>query len=222
MKPQQFKKYRNRSEAGKVLSHLLQAYYKDLNTWVLALPRGGVPIAVEIARNLALPLDICLVRKLGLPYDPELAIGAVSINNVVFLNPEMLANFAIEKTVLEKIIDDELNVLANRNKIFRGMRPWPNLEQKTVILVDDGMATGATMQAAINVIKQYHPKSIILALPVAEKTACQKLNRLVDKVICPLLPNNFISVGQWYENFNQVSDHEVTALLKPFYHHFKC
>jgi putative phosphoribosyl transferase len=203
----------NRTIAGKELAKALRNYQDIENTIVLALPRGGVPVAFEIAQELNAPLDLMLVRKLGTPHYPELAMGAIAGNNIRVLNPQVIHNYDISEAQIEKVEKAERQELERRAVAYRGERPYPDLNDKIVILVDDGLATGATMHAAIDAVHLQNPRSIVVAVPVAPPDSINALRRKVDEVICPLEPAQFSSIGQWYEDFSQVSDEVVTKLL---------
>jgi putative phosphoribosyl transferase len=207
------KKFSDRFEAGKILSKELKSYEKKLNVIVLALPRGGVPVAYEIAKSLSVPLDVFIVRKLGMPGHEELAIGAIAMGGVTVFNDELLKTLYVPQSAINEVKQSELKELDRRNRIYRDNRPFPDLRNKTVILVDDGIATGATMRAAIKALRQLKPAIIILAIPVASPSTYLEMAKLVEKIICPLKPDDFYAVGQWYENFSQTTDKEVCALL---------
>lgn len=204
----------DRRHAGKVLAEELYAYLHTPDLIVLALPRGGVPVAYEIAKRLAAPLDVLVVRKLGVPGHEELAMGAIGMQNSIVLNQDILEELAISKTVCDRVIAEEKKELARREIRYRGMRPFPSLENKTVVLVDDGMATGATMCAALKTVRVQKPKQIVVAVPVAAMSVCEKIATQVDAFICPLRPVLFQSVGFWYEDFSQTTDAEVYELLQ--------
>lgn len=205
-------KFIDRYEAGKRLAKQLKDYAHRSDVIVLALPRGGVPVAYEIARALSAPLDVFLVRKLGVPGQEELAMGAISETTVIF-NEEVVSAFNISKEAMDRVIQFEQQELRRREKIYRGNRPFPNLEGKAIILVDDGIATGATMDVAIQSLRKHHPASIVLAVPVSEITIYKKMSEMVDQVVCLLRPYVFYAVGEWYEDFPQTTDAEVQMLL---------
>lgn len=208
------KQFSNRYEAGKVLATHLQEFAHNKKAIILALPRGGVPVAYEVALALSLPLDICLVRKLGLPGHEEYAMGAIAFGGTVMFNESIIDELKIDQDSIAKVLTAEQKELIRRELLYRGKRSFPELLGKTIILVDDGIATGSTMRAAVEALKQHKPASIIIAVPVAASSTCEEMAKLVDKVICPLKPNPFHAVGLWYNDFAQTSDEEVIALLK--------
>jgi putative phosphoribosyl transferase len=206
-------RFHDRTEAGKLLAAQLNEYADRSDVWVLGLPRGGVPVAYEIAQALNLPLDICLVRKLGVPGQPELAMGAIAPDEVMVLNHGVLNSLEISRRALQHVIEDERQELERRDRAYRENRPEPNVEGKTVILVDDGIATGSTLRAAIATLRQKSPQAIVVAVPVAPASACESLRAIVDKVICLNTPEPLNSIGIWYVDFSQTSDQEVRHLL---------
>lgn len=206
-------KFVDRTEAGQILATKLKAYAKRTDTIVLGLPRGGIPVAFEVARALHLPLDICLVRKLGVPGHKELAMGAIASDGVRVLNYDVISQLGISSKTIDEVAAKELRELQRRDRLYRGDRPSPNLKDSTVILVDDGIATGASIRAAIAVIQEEQPQSIIVAIPVAPSSTCDELRDEVDKVICLMTPEPFYSVGLWYDYFTQTTDEEVHKLL---------
>lgn len=207
-------KFRNRYKAGVVLASYLQEFAHRKDVIILALPRGGVPVAYEVATALSLPLDICLVRKLGLPGHEEYAMGAIAFGGTVILNESVVSELNLERALIDEVLKKEQKELIRREHLYRGSRPFPDLSGKTIILVDDGIATGSTMRAAVAALKKHHPTSIVIAVPVAAFSTCEEMSELVDKVICPLTPIQFHAVGLWYEDFSQTSDDEVIELLK--------
>lgn len=207
-------KFFDRHEAGRVLAEQLKPYSKSSNAIVLALPRGGVPVAYEIAKALSIPLDVFIVRKLGVPGHEELAMGAIATGGMIVFNEEIVRDLHISKPAIDQVIQSEQQELQRRELSYRGNRPFPTLQNKTIILVDDGIATGATMRAAIKALHQQNPSKMIMAVPVAAFETCVEMEKLVDKIICPLKPHQFYAVGAWYENFPQTSDEEVFELLK--------
>lgn len=207
-------KFFNRREAGVVLAQYLKEFANKPNVIILALPRGGVPVAYEIATALSVPLDVFIVRKLGMPGHEELAIGAMASGGTIFFNDSMMSQLNLDRFSIQHVIKNEQEELLRREHLYRGGRPFPNLEEKTIILVDDGIATGATMKAAIQALRQHKPTSIVIAVPVAAYSACEEMAPLVEEIVCPLKPIDFYAVGLWYENFPQTSDNEVIELLK--------
>lgn len=207
-------KFIDRQDAGIVLAELLKDFVHQSNAIVLALPRGGVPVAYEVAQALSLPLDIIIVRKLGVPGYEELAMGAMASGGTVIFNESLLNQLNLEKASIDAVLESEQKELMRREHLYRGNRPFPELLDKTIILVDDGIATGSTMHAAVMALRKYKPAAIIIAVPVAAHDTCEKMAKIVDRIICPLKPINFYAVGLWYENFSQVSDSEVIELLE--------
>jgi putative phosphoribosyl transferase len=207
------KKYNNRTEAGKILTEQLKEYANRADVIVLALPRGGVPVAYEIAQTLAVPLDVFIVRKLGMPGQEELAIGALAMDGSTVFNDDLLRLMPFPPEIIDEIIASEKIELARRISLYRGNQPLPHLENKIIILVDDGIATGATMRAAITVLQKQSLKKLIVAVPVAALDTAKEIAAMVDQFICPLTPELFYSVGSWYSDFPQTTDTEVIALL---------
>lgn len=209
-------RYTDRRAAGQILADALKKYAENPNVLILALPRGGVPVAAEIARALHLPLDVFIVRKLGVPDYPELAMGAVASGDVIYLNSAILRQHAVSETALQKVIAAEQLRIQQREQLWHGGRALPALSDKTIILVDDGLATGATMQVAITALRRVHPARIIMAVPVGAHDTVQKLTPAVDEVVCPLQPIDLNAVGAWYVHFEQTEDSEVTQLLAQY------
>jgi putative phosphoribosyl transferase len=205
--------YKNRSQAGRELAEALQPYANRPDVLILALPRGGVPVAYEVAKALNIPLDLMLVRKLGLPGHEELAVGAIATGGIRVLNTEVIEGMAISEAQIERIAAAELQELRRREKTYRGERPNAEVQGHGVIVIDDGLATGATMQAAIAAIRQQRPAEILVAVPVAPKDTVALLRNQADAVICPATPEPFLGVGRWYEDFTQITDAEVRDLL---------
>jgi len=201
-------------DAGRFLARELGSYRNRDDIVVLALPRGGVPVAHEIARELNAPLDVFLVRKLGFPGHEEFALGAIASGGVRVLNPQAFQIAQFSEREIDEIAEKELHELERREQSYRGNRPIPEVRKKTVILVDDGLATGSTMRAAVQALRQLGPDRIIVAVPVGSGDACELLSREADEVICAAIPEPFNSVGQWYENFSQTSDEEVHDILE--------
>jgi putative phosphoribosyl transferase len=206
-------RFRNRTDAGQQLAQALKTYANRADVLVLGLPRGGVPVAYEVAKALSAPLDICIVRKLGVPGHKELAMGAIASGGVRVLNYDVLGWLQIPSKTIDEVAERELRELQRRDRTYRGERPQPEIKDRTILLVDDGLATGSTMRAAIAVLKAQHPKEIIIAVPVAPTDVCQELRAEVEKVICLATPEPFYAIGLWYENFAQTTDEEVCALL---------
>lgn len=205
--------FRDRRQAGQALARLLARFHRAANTIVMALPRGGVPVAAEIAQALQLPLDICLVRKLGVPWQPELAMGAVATGGVKVLNGELIGDLAIPQADIDREVALERIELDRREKAYRGDQPRPDLRDKTVILVDDGIATGATAAAAIEASRLLGAKHVVIAVGVAAKSSLARLLGTADEVVCVLEPQHLSSIGEWFEDFSQVTDAEVRRLL---------
>src|SRR5260221_144605 len=210
MKPRFF---RDRREAGRVLAEKLAAYAHRPEVIVLALPRGGVPVAAEVARALGAPLDVFVGRKLGVPGPEELAMGAVASGGVRVVNDAAVTGLGIPRYVVDAVTAQEQQELARRERDYRGGRPPPDVRGKTVILVDDGLATGATMHAAIAALRRLQPARIVVAVPTASPDTCEKLRAEVDEVICAITREPFHAVGLWYEDFAQTTDQEVRDLL---------
>ncbi len=204
----------DRREAGRKLAEHLHAYNERPDVLVLALPRGGVPVGFEIARKLNLPLDVFLVRKLGVPWHPELAMGAVASGGFQTLNPEIIASLKVDGAQILHAIQREEQLLKHREHLFRGDRPMPPLEGRTLIVVDDGLATGSSMRAAIAALRSLNPKRIVVAVPVSSRATWHELNALVDEGVCLATPEPFWAVGQWYMDFSPTTDEEVKELLQ--------
>jgi len=210
MKPERF---RNRTDAGRQLAEKLAAYANRPDVLVLALPRGGVPVAVELARALGAPLDVFLVRKLGVPGYEELAMGAVATGGVRVLNDEIVRGLGISEHEIDAVVARELRELSRHDRLYRSDRPPSDVAGRTVILVDDGLATGATMRAAIAAVRQQQPARIVVAVPTASPDTCEALKAEADDVVCAMTPEPFLAVGHWYEDFTQTTDDEVRELL---------
>jgi len=205
--------FRDRKHAGEMLAALLGSYRGRAETLLLALPRGGVPVAAAVARALALPLDVLPVHKIGAPSEPELAVGAVAADGFVVLDEEAIAAMQISRTALESVIAGEREELLRRERLYRGDRPPLALEGQTAILVDDGLATGYTMLAAIRAVRRQRAASVVVAVPVAPQETLDRLRAEADEVVCVDIPPRLVAVGQFYENFNQVSDQQVREEL---------
>jgi putative phosphoribosyl transferase len=206
--------YRNRIEAGKYLATQLAHYADRDDLLVLALPRGGVPVAFEVAKTLRAPLDIFLVRKLGVPGREELAMGAIATGGVRVLNDDVVEYLRIPSGVIDSVAASELRELERRELAYRGNRPEPEVRGKTVILVDDGLATGSTMRAAVAALRQQSPARIVVAVPVSAPQTCDEYRMGADEIICAITPEPFLGVGQWYRDFSQTTDEEVSDLLE--------
>ncbi len=207
------KRFRDRREGGRLLAGKLTADANRPDVLVLALPRGGVPVAYEVARALQAPLDVFLVRKLGVPGHEELAMGALATDGVPILNEEVVEALRIPGSIIDEVAAEELEELKRRERLYRGSRPPPDLRDRTVILVDDGLATGATMRAAIRALRQQQPARIVVAVPTASPYTCEALRAEVDEVVCAMTPRPFFSLGHWYDDFTQTTDEEVRRLL---------
>src|SRR6195256_2341357 len=205
--------FRDRREAGRLLATKLAAYANRPDVLVLALPRGGVPVAYEVARAVGAPLDVFVVRKLGVPGYEELAMGAVATGGVRVLNDQLIQRLGIPDHVINAVTARERQELARRERLYRDGRPPPDISGRTVILVDDGLATGATMQAAIEALRQQNPARIVVAVPTASPDTCEEMKAKADDVICAITPQPFQAVGRWYRDFSQTTDEEVEALL---------
>lgn len=206
--------FKDRREAGRVLANRLTAYAGRPDVLVLALPRGGVPVAFEVAEALDAPLDVFLVRKLGLPGQEELAMGAIASGGVRVLNDYVVQALQIPKEVIDAIAAREQDELERRERAYRGNRPPPDVRGRTVILVDDGLATGATMRAAVAALRQERAGRIVVAVPVASPDVCAELGREVDEIVCLETPEPFYAVGYWYQDFSPTTDEEVRDLLE--------
>jgi len=207
------KLFRNRREAGHLLAAHLREYADRSDVLVLALPKGGVPVAAEVAYALRAPLDVLVVRKIGVPWNPELAVGAIASGGMMVLDIPAIDHLDLTHAQLDPVISAERAELARRERVFRIGHPFPALEGQVVILVDDGLATGATMQAAVAAVKTKGPARVVVAVPVASVPAYYALESLVDRVVCLEAPEPFLGVGAWYEDFSQTTDEEVLSLL---------
>jgi putative phosphoribosyl transferase len=207
------KPFADRTDAGKQLAHKLHRF-EGQDVIVLALPRGGVPVAFEIAKALHAPLEVFVVRKLGTPGQEELAMGAIASGGVRILNQDVIQSIGIDERMLDQEIEKEQTELQRRETLYRGSRTFPSLQGKPVIVVDDGIATGASMRSAVEALKQLQPAKIIVAAPTCAREAYTTLQQEADEVICLAIPEPYIAVGIWYGYFPQTSDDEVKALLK--------
>jgi predicted phosphoribosyltransferase len=205
--------YRDRGEAGQTLAALLSEYADRSDVIVLGLPRGGVPVAYEVARALRVPLDIFLVRKLGVPGHDELAMGAIATGGVRVLNIAVVESLQIPESAIAAVTAREEQELARRERLYRGNRPPPDVRGQVAILVDDGMATGSTQRAAAAALRPLDPARIVVAVPVAAPSTCHEMRALVDEVVCARTPDPFYAIGIWYRDFSQTSDDEICSLL---------
>jgi len=206
--------FRNRREAGRVLAAKLTAYSDRTDVLVLALPRGGVPVAFEVAQSLHASLDVFLVRKLGLPNHPELAMGAIATGGVRVLNEDVIRTWDISDDVIDAVTAQERAELQRRERTYRGDRPAYDVRGQTAILIDDGLATGSTMRAAIAGLRQQGPAQIVVAVPVGSPETCAEFQHEADVAICARTPEPFYAVGIWYGDFSQTTDEEVRDLLE--------
>lgn len=206
--------FANRRDAGRELASRLQNYRAAGGAVVLALPRGGVPVAFEIAQAIDAPLDIFAVRKLGMPGHPEYAIGAIASGGVRVLSDDVIRAYGIPPGVVDAIARQELVELERREQEYRQGRPLTDLRDRIVILVDDGLATGSTMRAAVQAVRTYAPARIVVAVPVGAPSTCAEFDAIADEVVCARMPASFSAVGSWYRDFSQTSDDEVRALLE--------
>ena len=207
-------RYRDRREAGRRLASLLPTYADQPDVIALALPRGGVPVAFEVALSLRAPLDLFIVRKLGLPDHEELAMGAIAIGGVRILDEKVIRSFGVTDAEVAEITATARHELERRARRYRGDRPLPDVRGKTVILVDDGLATGSTMFAAVTALRKQGAKRIVVAVPIAPPETCDAFRPLVDEIVCAMTPERFHAVGLWYEDFTQTTDEEVHDLLE--------
>jgi putative phosphoribosyl transferase len=206
--------FRNRTEAGRQLAAKLGEYADRPDVLVLALPRGGVPVAFEVAQVLRAPLDVFLVRKLGVPGHEELAMGAIATGGVRVLNEDVVRPLRIPDEVIDAVAAEEEEELKRRERAYRGGRPAPQVHGKTVILVDDGLATGSTMRAAVAALRQQRPARIVVAVPVGAPETCAEFQAEADETVCARTPEPFYAVGLWYGDFSQTTDEEVHDLVE--------
>lgn len=210
--------YRNRREAGRRLAVALAAYRGRSDLVVLGIPRGGVPVAYEIARELGAPLDVIVVRKLGVPYQPELAMGAIASGGIRVLNSDVVDDLGYPDSVIEAVAAHEAKELERRERAYRGDRPPLDPAGQVAIVVDDGLATGSSMRAAVMSLRARRAAGVVVAVPVGAESTCRQLARIADDVVCPRRPESFMAVGQWYEDFSQTTDEEVRRLLEQAAH----
>jgi putative phosphoribosyl transferase len=209
--------FRDRHEAGRVLARALEGYRHFPGLLVLALPRGGVPVGFEVARHLSAPLDVFLVRKLGVPGQEELAMGAIASGGIVVRSEEILRYLQISPSDFETVRQKEQRELERRERLYRGSRPFPDVSGRTAILVDDGLATGFSMRAAVAALRKKGPATVVVGVPIAPPETCSALRQEADDVVCARTPEPFYAVGMWYEDFEQTTDEEVRELLSSPY-----
>ena len=205
--------FKNREEAGKILAERLREYVGRSDVLVLGLPRGGVPVAFEVARALNAPLDVLIVRKLGVPGQEELGFGAIAGDGEIVLNESLISALGITPAMIDRIVMRETEELNRRDVLYRGGRPFPRVEDKLVIVVDDGLATGATMRAAIEMLRTKRAKQIVVGVPVGSRDTCETIDGADVLIVCATTPEPFYGVGMWYQDFSQTQDDEVRRLL---------
>jgi putative phosphoribosyl transferase len=208
------RRFRDRADAGRLLAAKLRGYANRPDVLMLALPRGGVPVGFEVAQALNAPLDVFLVRKLGVPGHEELAMGAIASGGALVLNNDVVQGLRIPPSVIDQVAVKEMMELERREREYRDDRSQPDVQGKTIILVDDGLATGSTMRAAIRALRERKPARIIVAVPAAAPETCNEFRAEVDEIVCALTPEPFYAVGLWYEDFSQTTDQEVRDLLE--------
>jgi len=205
--------FRDRTEAGQVLARCLQQYKNQPDVLILGLPRGGVPVAYEVAREMKAPLDVFIVRKLGVPGHEELGMGAIATGGVRILQEGIVRDLGISPETIEAVSAREQAELERRERLYRGDRPAPTIKGRTIVIVDDGLATGSTMKAAIQAVRQQDPRQVIVAVPTAPSETCEQLKGSADHVVCALTPEPFFAVGGSYADFTQITDEEVRDLI---------
>jgi putative phosphoribosyl transferase len=210
------REFADRADAGRRLAERLGAYAGRDDVIVLGLPRGGVPVAAEVARSLHAPLDVCVVRKLGVPGNEELALGAIAAGGVLVLNDRVVADLHLSDQAIAEVAAVELAELHRREQAYRGERPPVDVAGRTVLVIDDGLATGATMRAAVRAVRMRAPARVVVAVPVAAAETCAALGPEVDEVVCALRPSDFRSVGGWYDDFSATTDDEVRRCVTSF------
>lgn len=205
--------FRDRADAGRLLARQLGDYARRADVIVLALPRGGVPVGYEVARALGVPLDVLIVRKLGVPQDPEMAMGAIASGGALYLDEQTIRMAGVSQSEVVTVLNDERRELARREALYRGHGPPLNIEGRTVIIVDDGVATGSSVRVAIAALRSGKPARIVVAVPVAPESTARQLTALADEFVCLHRARHFGGVGQFYQEFEQTNDAEVRALL---------
>lgn len=211
--------FRDRADAGRLLGEALRPRYGNRSdVLALALPRGGVPVAYEVARILNAPLEVFVVRKLGVPGHEELAMGAIATGGAVVFNDEVVRSLGIPQAAIDRVISGERTELERREREYRGDRPPLDVKGKTVILIDDGLATGASMHAAVQAVRALGPAAIVIAVPAAAPSTCYRLRTFVDDIVCVITPEPFYAVSAWYDDFSQTTDEEVASLMSPAQH----
>jgi putative phosphoribosyl transferase len=206
--------FRDRADAGRRLADALAALGSQNDVVVIALPRGGVEVGVHVARALGAPLDVLIVRKLGVPWQPELAMGAVASDGMLLVNQDIVDAAGVSAEEIDRIAATERRELERRERVYRDERPAADVRGKTVVLVDDGIATGATMRAAVAALRKRESVRIVVAVPVGAAETIRLLKREADDIVCPLVPSDFMAIGRWYEEFPQLSDDDVRRLLE--------
>jgi putative phosphoribosyl transferase len=206
-------RFRDRAQAGRRLAEVIRTLPLDDSAIVLGLPRGGVPVAAEVARLLKLPLDVLCVRKIGVPFQPELAMGAVASGGAVVRNEDVIDQYATSPAEFDTVLEAERAELERRERRYRGDASPLQIARRAVILVDDGLATGATMEAGVRALRAANAERVVVAVPVGAPEACERLSAVADEVVCLQRPMFFSSVGRWYQDFGQTSDEEVAELL---------
>jgi putative phosphoribosyl transferase len=205
--------FRDRADAGRRLAAQLAGYRGRPDVLVLALPRGGVPVAAEVADALGAPLDVFLVRKVGVPYHRELAMGAIAEGDTTVLNDDVVRTLRIPRAEIDRVVAEEQGELVRRQRLYRGTSPLPNAAHRTAILIDDGLATGSTMEAAVVALRKLDASRVVVAVPVGARESCARLRRMADEVVCLATPKPFEAVGLWYEDFSETTDDDVQRLL---------
>lgn len=205
--------FRDREQAGRILADRLKHYANRTDVIVLALPRGGLPVGVEVAAALRAPIDVFVVRKLGAPGQPELAMGAIASGGVRVLNDDVVQSLNVTNDAIDRVAQAEQHELERRERLYRGDRAFPRLTDQVVILVDDGLATGSTMRAAVRAVRHHRPSRVVVGVPTGAAETCEEFRNEVDEIVCVIAPEGFQAVGVWYEEFPQVSDEEVRELL---------